>query len=187
MFLRRRRAKQKPVKRKQKESANQPMMIAADLAKGVRAEPARPGAQLDYATSSNALGLRSATRRSVRAAPEGARRPCSQSCNVRTDTPSRVANRACERPVFSRMLATSGTLTTRLCSPRLISRSPSRISRPMLRFVLVIFRLLPNLPEYMPRNILCDVLRVHRQHPYHSVSASHVVNDPVTAALTATE
>jgi len=46
----------------------------------------------------------------ARAAPDGARGPCSQSCNVRTDTPSNDANHDWEGPVFSRIIATSGTL-----------------------------------------------------------------------------
>src|SRR4029077_11895220 len=62
------------------------------------------------ATANNAFGLRSATSRSVRAAPEGARRPCSQSCRVRTDTPRRAAKSGCDNPVLARILATSGTL-----------------------------------------------------------------------------
>jgi hypothetical protein len=40
------------------------------------------------ATSSKACGFLAAIISRVRAAPEGARRPCSQSCNVRTETPS---------------------------------------------------------------------------------------------------
>ncbi len=46
----------------------------------------------------------------VRAAPDGARRPCSQSCNVRTDTPKTEAKRACDKPVFSRIEDIFGTI-----------------------------------------------------------------------------
>jgi len=41
-----------------------------------------------HATSKSALGFLAAINSSVRAAPEGARRPCSHSCSVRTETPS---------------------------------------------------------------------------------------------------
>ena len=76
---------------------------------------------------------------SVRAAPEGDRRPCSQSCSVLTDIPSNSAKRACDKPTFSRTEATSGRLTMRPYSSRLSSRSPSRISRPISRCSSVIF------------------------------------------------
>jgi hypothetical protein len=82
-----------------------------------------------HTTSTKAFGLRSAINSSVRAAPDGARRPCSQSCNVRFETPSSAAKRSCESPVFSRMLATLGRFTTRPWRPLLISRSPCKISR----------------------------------------------------------
>ena len=48
---------------------------------------------------------------SVFAAPEGVRRPCSQSCNVRTDTPSRAANCDWDGPDFSRAVVTFGRVT----------------------------------------------------------------------------
>ena len=44
------------------------------------------------ATASTAFGLVLAMARSVRAAPLGCLRPCSQPCNVRTDTPMSAAN-----------------------------------------------------------------------------------------------
>src|SRR6202142_1465718 len=138
-----------------------------------------------YATSSSARGFLAATSSNVRAAPDGARRPCSQSCNVRTDTPSNDANRDWESPVFPRIIATSGTLITRPYSPRLISRSPSRISRPTFLFVLAIFHFLPDLPEYVSRDVVGDVLRMHREHPDHAMCTADVVNHAVTAPLTA--
>ena len=51
-----------------------------------------------YATSTGARGFFSAIKSSVRAAPEGLRRPCSHSCRVRTDTPSSSANLDWEAP-----------------------------------------------------------------------------------------
>lgn len=51
-------------------------------------------ARIGYATSKSTRGFRAATMSRVRAAPEGARRPCSHSCSVRTDTPRRDANLA---------------------------------------------------------------------------------------------
>ena len=62
----------------------------------------------DYGRSRSARGFLAAINNSVRAAPEGARRPCSHSCSVRTDTPSSSANRGCDSPVPSRMDATDG-------------------------------------------------------------------------------
>ena len=44
-----------------------------------------------HATSISARGFLAAMSKSVRAAPDGARRPCSHSCSVRTETPSRNA------------------------------------------------------------------------------------------------
>ena len=137
----------------------------------------------NYATSRRAPGFRFATINNVRAAPDGARRPCSQSCSVRTETPSSAANLDWESPVFSRMLATSGRRTMRPASPRLNSRSPSRISRPILCFALAILHFLPNLSEYVRRNVLRDVLRVHRQHPDDAVRVLHVVDDALPTAL----
>ena len=48
----------------------------------------------DYlpATASKAFGLVLAMASRVRAAPLGCLRPCSQPCNVRTETPMRTAN-----------------------------------------------------------------------------------------------
>src|SRR5262249_44509926 len=51
------------------------------------------------ADSSKIFGFLCAIVSSVRAGPEGARRPCSHSWRVLTDTPSSRANSACERPV----------------------------------------------------------------------------------------
>src|SRR5688572_19507112 len=103
--------------------------------------------------------------RRVLAAPEGARRPCSHSCSVRTDTPSKVANFNCERPVFSRTLDTDGTFVIRPCCPRLIWRIPSRISWPMFRLVFAIEFLL-DLLEDRAGNVVRLVFRVQRQHPH---------------------
>jgi hypothetical protein len=89
-----------------------------------------------HATSRSARGFLAAINNSVRAAPDGALRPCSHSCRVRTDTPSNSANRDCERPVFSRTRAIEGTLMTRPSWPRLSCRRPFRISTPTLRLEL---------------------------------------------------
>src|SRR5207245_1052824 len=118
-----------------------------------------------YATSSSACGFFAAIASRVRAAPEGARRPCSQSCSVRTDTPSSWANRAWDSPVFLLARATSGTLITRPTSPRLISRRPWRISAPTSRIALAIFYLLANLAKQVSGNGVFHVLGVQRQHP----------------------
>jgi hypothetical protein len=49
-------------------------------------------------------------------ARDGARRPCSHANNVRTDTLGNPANVGCDRPAFSRTLATDGTGVMRPCS-----------------------------------------------------------------------
>src|SRR5690606_17922767 len=118
-----------------------------------------------HATSNSARGFLAAIIRSVRAAPDGARRPCSHSCSVRTETPNRRANSAWDSPVFSRTPDTDGTVVTRPCSPRLISRIPSRISRPMFRFLLAIYFLL-NLLENPASYAFGHVLRIQRKQPY---------------------
>jgi hypothetical protein len=153
---------------------------------GSRSPPTIVRPPAAYATSSNAVGFLLATSNSVRAAPEGARRPCSQSCRVRTETPISSANCPCDRPVLARILATLGMLVTRPYSPRLSWRRPSRISRPMFRLALDIFRFLSDLPKHVRWNFLRDILRVHRQHPNHPMSSSHVVNDAIATAFTAT-
>ena len=57
-----------------------------------RSTPACPPRAYLSATARSALGLVRAIVRSVRAAPLGCLRPCSQPCRVRTDTPSSAAN-----------------------------------------------------------------------------------------------
>src|SRR5438067_9065080 len=74
-------------------------------------------------------------------------------------------------------------LITRPFSPRLSWRSPWRISRPMLRLALDIFHFLSDLPKHVRRNVLRDILRVHRQHPNDPVRSSHVIDDAIAAAL----
>jgi len=53
-------------------------------------------------SSRKTSGCDTATSSSVLAAPVGSRRPCSQSCNVLADTPSRLANSRCDRPTLAR-------------------------------------------------------------------------------------
>ena len=124
-------------------------------------------------------------RMSVRAAPEGARRPCSQSCSVRTDTPSSRAKSDCDNPVRSRTPATAGNFVTRPCCPRLISRMPSRISRPILRFVLAI-NFLPDLAQNVRGDAVRFVLGINRQHPDLALVGAGEINyaNPSTLAAT---
>ena len=83
------------------------------------------------ATSNKANGFLWAIKSNVRAAPDGARRPCSQSCSVRTDTPNKEANRDCESSVILRISTTGGTFSTRPVLPCFRSRIPCNISDPM--------------------------------------------------------
>src|SRR5208282_1031754 len=127
-----------------------------------------------------------ATRSNVRAAPEGARRPCSHSCKVRTETPRSAANFACERPVPSRIVATEGTFTTRPTSPRLSWRKPSRISLPTLRFAATLaIHFVLDLFEHLRRDVLGDILRVQRQHPDLPLPRAQEVDDPDASPLAA--
>src|SRR2546430_8925870 len=133
--------------------------------RGVRVErEVRP--HVFYATSRSTRGFLAATMRRVRAAPDGARRPCSHSWSVRTDTPSSDANFAWESPVRSRMVATGGTVITRPTSPRFNWRSPSRISVPTFRFATALaIDFILDLFKNMSRDVLRYILRVKSQHP----------------------
>ncbi len=147
--------------------------------------PRRKGGQ--PTTSRSTRGFLCAMASSVRAGPEGARRPCSHSCNVRTETPRSCANFDWDRPTLVRVSATGGNVTTRPTSPRLSCRRPSRISTPMSRRrALVIINLLPNLSENVSRNILGDVLRIECQHPDHALPRPQVVNDAEPATFAST-
>jgi hypothetical protein len=69
----------------------------------------KSGAQAAAKTSRSTSGRFAAIASNERAAPVGLRRPCSQSCNVRTDTPSTFANFGCESPERMRASRASGT------------------------------------------------------------------------------
>ena len=135
-----------------------------------------------HATSRTARGFFAAMRSSVRAAPEGKRRPCSHSCRVRTETPSSRANCLWERPVFSRIVDTDGTLMIRPCSPRLISRIPSSISNPISRFALGIDFFL-DLLQNMARDVFGNVFRIEREHPNLALPDPSVIDDPHAPAF----
>ena len=112
------------------------------------------------ATSSNAPGFLAAIVSNVRAAPEGLRRPCSHSCNVRTDTPNSAANSACDKPVRVRIPDIAGKGLTRPTFLRLSSRRPSRISRPMFRpRAALAIDLISDLPEDVSRDVFNDMQR----------------------------
>src|SRR5450432_4277593 len=78
-------------------------------------------------SSRRTLGCLTATLSSVRAAPVGSRRPCSQSCSVRADTPRSTANSCCDKPTLARASATADnfTLLTRAAWPRCICLTDS--------------------------------------------------------------
>src|SRR5690606_32754213 len=118
------------------------------------------------------------------AAPDGARRPCSHSCSVRTETPSSAENWDCDKPVRSRISEIAGSVVIRPWSPRFSSASPSRISCPMLRLVEAIDLLLDSL-QYRASNRRGLVLGVHRQHPDLAAPQAEVVDDADAATLSA--
>lgn len=97
--------------------------------------PTKSGTENYAANLRNTFGSSSAIRISVFAAAEGSRRPCSQSCNVRTDTPSSAANCSCVSPDFSRArrIGYDAVVNLRPIRPDLIARMPSRISWPTSR------------------------------------------------------
>src|SRR6266496_3088388 len=146
---------------------------------------------MNHATSNRTCGFFAAIDSSVRAAPDGARRPCSQSCNVRTETPSSIANCACERPVRSRIAATEGRFTTPPISPRLSSRKPSRTSSPMSRRDVdlvcpdgvLVFDFISDLPQNMGGNGSGDVFRIKRQQPDLALPLSQEINDANSTSL----
>jgi hypothetical protein len=93
----------------------------------------QPGMWCRQAMSSRSTsGYRSATLMSVFAAPEGSRRPCSQSCKVRTETPIRDANVDCDKPAAVRAEAIFGTTgwCVRARISDFISRAEARSSSP---------------------------------------------------------
>jgi len=94
-----------------------------------RTDTSFPNATVYCESSRNTSGCLTATRNKVRAAPVGSRRPCSQSCKVRGETPSNSANSRCDNPTCSRAAATgeSSTSVRRTASPRCIC--PTEASR----------------------------------------------------------
>src|SRR3989337_1551813 len=58
-------------------------------------------------TSRRTSGWRATIFRSVSAAPDGWRRPCSHCCNVRGEILSAAANWRCDRPLFRRAATNS--------------------------------------------------------------------------------
>lgn len=84
------------------------------------------------ANSRNTSGCKSAILNKVCAALDGLRRPCSQACNVPTDTPSKAENAAWDSPVLARAATTGGKGTTKV-SPASICRTDSSNSAAMSR------------------------------------------------------
>ena len=146
--------------------------------------PCRSGC---YTASNRTFGFLCAIARSIRAGPDGARRPCSHSCSVRTETPRRRANSDCDSPTRARVSDTDGTVMTRPTSPRLIWRMPSRISAPISRLrLLATFNLLEYFPQNVGRYVLGYVLRIQGQHPNHALSGAQVIDHSKSAALATT-
>src|SRR5450631_314784 len=83
------------------------------------------------------------------------------------------------------MLATEGTSVTRPVSPRLSSRMPSRISRPISLLVLAIDFFLDS-PEDVRGDVFGFVLCIDGQHPDGASVKARVIDDAYSATLTAT-
>ena len=123
---------------------------------------------------------------SVRAAPEGARRPCSHSCNVRTDTPSSPANSAWDRPARIRMSDIAGKGLPRPTFLRLSSRNPSRISRPMSRpRATLAIDLIFDLPENVRGDFFNDIFCMESKQPYFFLFCTQEINDSNSTSLAA--
>jgi hypothetical protein len=136
------------------------------------------------AMSSNALGFLAAIVSNVRAAPDGLRRPCSHSCNVRTDTPRSAANSAWDRPTRMRISEIAGRDLTRPTFLRLSSRNPSRISRPISRLRAGLATdLMFDFPENVRRDCFDDVLCIKSQQPYFLVFCPQKINDSNAASF----
>src|SRR5690554_3384934 len=115
-------------------------------------------------------GWRNAISISAFAGPEGLRRPCSHSCNVRGEIWSTSANSRCVRPVLPRASATSfgSTRLTRAALRAFISLTDCSSLLPSssaLRVSLLIFQYLTNRLQDVRGYVLLDGLLVDHQQP----------------------
>jgi hypothetical protein len=129
-----------------------------------------------------------------RAAPDGWRRPCSHSCNVRGDTPSSSANRCLDSPERSRASAMPETVTrvARPTLPDFICRTDASNSAPRFRLVSlarsarsVIFGIqrAPDLAQRSSVDVVAHAFGIDQQQIDRPFRQPVVVDDADPAAL----
>jgi hypothetical protein len=130
-------------------------------------------------------GCFTATLSSMRAAPVGSRRPCSQSCRVRGETPNNSANSCCDMPMLARASAASVSLTfvTRAAWPRRICLTDCNKSAWNFSISEGIFNSLPQLSQERRGESVELGLRVNNQQPNNFVGRQKI-DYSRTAALT---
>src|SRR5690554_5128701 len=153
-----------------------------------RGPPRSPKTRLSYtgyrAMSNNTSGGPTATRSRVRAAPDGSRRPCSQSSNVRAETPSNSANSRCDIPTCTRAAATgeSSTSVRRAASPRFICSTEARRSAWNFAISSSIFDAPFQPRQELHRQVVELRLRVSDEQPDGAIPDEEV-DDPRAAPL----
>ena len=132
----------------------------------------------------NTLGCFAATFSSIRAAPVGSRRPCSQSCNVLDETPNKFANSPWDIPILAlaSAAAVSLTLVTRAAWPRRICFTDSNKSFWNFSTSDGIFNSLPQLGQERRGKGFEPGFGVDDQQPYNFIHR-HKINDTVAATL----
>src|SRR5690554_7688450 len=122
------------------------------------------------------------------AGPEGSRRPCSHSCNVRAEICSTSANSICVRPVLLRAFATSlgSTRLIRAALPAFISLTDWSSLLPSsspLRISLLIFQYLADRLQDMSGYIAPDGFFVDHQHPDLTICQLGEINNSHSTTL----
>ncbi len=130
------------------------------------------------------LGCFTATFSSIRAAPVGSRRPCSQSCNVLDETPNKSANSPCDIPILAlaSAAAVSLTLVTRAAWPRRICFTDSSKSFWNISTSDGIFNSLPQLGQKRRRKRIELGFGVDDQQPNDFIPR-HKINNAGAATL----
>jgi hypothetical protein len=128
-------------------------------------------------------GCFTATLSSIRAAPVGSRRPCSQSCRVRGETPNNSANSCCDMPMLARASAASVSFTfvTRAAWPRRICMTDCNKSFWNFSISEDIFNSLPQLSQERRGKSVELGLRIDNQQPNNFLGRQKVDYSSTTA------